>query len=55
METFIYGSLICWLFVLIFEEFMMNYNAKKCGYNCTECKNWSCRKKTCGFKRGKKR
>lgn len=54
MKVYIMIALLCWLVVLVIEEVIANYNAKKCGYKCDECLNWHCRKKECAYKRSKK-
>lgn len=49
MEGFIFVISFC-LSMAITEGFAL-YRAKKCNYNCAECKNWHCRKKSCWYAR----
>lgn len=50
---FILGTLFCTIYDIILFKMTEKKYAKKCNYDCSKCKCWSCRYFKCSYERKK--
>lgn len=53
MLQFVFGTFLYLIFTHFEFYFTERFYAKRCGYDCSKCKAWSCQWNKCDFKRKK--